>query len=116
VSDIVEEIDKAIGCHWCEGSLESSVSDLFCGERCQGLWSAERAEAWPPDEDEERPDMTFWVNPAIFNESGFMEPAINSVPEGTILLWGAGAYSIDTVAVWDASNSGSDDVIRVNTE
>lgn len=38
--DIVAAIDQAVGCHTCGGSLESSVSDLFCSEYCQAAWHA----------------------------------------------------------------------------
>lgn len=36
--DIVSAIDQAVGCHSCGGSLENSVSDLFCSEHCQQAW------------------------------------------------------------------------------
>jgi hypothetical protein len=47
VTDIVDEIDRATGCHFCEGSLEGSVSDLFCREECQQAWAARRVDAEP---------------------------------------------------------------------
>lgn len=36
--DIISSIDQAVGCHSCGGSLEKSVSDLFCSEHCQQAW------------------------------------------------------------------------------
>jgi hypothetical protein len=54
VTDILEAIDNAIGCHQCGGSLDGSVSDLFCGEACQATWHARRVG--------EEPDP--WLRPA----------------------------------------------------
>lgn len=45
--DIIAHIEQALGCHMCGKSLESSVSDTFCGEVCQGRWSARAVLATP---------------------------------------------------------------------
>lgn len=41
---IIDNIDRALGCHWCEGPLDGSVSDLFCSQDCQEDWHAARTE------------------------------------------------------------------------
>lgn len=47
MTDILDAIDNAIGCHQCGGSLDGSVSDLFCRESCQATWQARRVGAEP---------------------------------------------------------------------
>lgn len=42
MDDIISVIDQAVGCQTCGGSLERSVSDMFCGESCQQAWHAKR--------------------------------------------------------------------------
>ncbi len=41
--DILDAIDRATGCHQCEGPLGDSVSDLFCSQDCQEDWHHGRA-------------------------------------------------------------------------
>lgn len=43
--DIFEAIDRATGCHFREGPMGGSVSDLFCREECQQAWAARRVGA-----------------------------------------------------------------------
>lgn len=40
--DIIAAIDAVTGCQQCGRTLEGSVSDDFCGERCQRTWAANR--------------------------------------------------------------------------
>lgn len=44
MEDIIATIDAAVGCQRCGKSLESSVSDDFCGEWCQRSWHATRVD------------------------------------------------------------------------
>lgn len=38
MTDIIEAIDHAIGCHRCGGPTGNSPSDLFCSDWCQQEW------------------------------------------------------------------------------
>lgn len=42
--DFVAELDAAIGCQQCGGSLDNSPSTDFCSPRCQAAWSAARVQ------------------------------------------------------------------------
>lgn len=49
MSDIIDRIDAATGCHQCEQPLGHSPSDMFCSEDCQSAWQSKRvgmAAAW----------------------------------------------------------------------
>jgi hypothetical protein len=45
MTDILDKIDAAVGCHHCHGLLGASPSDDFCSENCQNAWRAERVGA-----------------------------------------------------------------------
>ncbi|AIJ26377.1 hypothetical protein [Amycolatopsis methanolica] len=47
MTDIIELIDQAIGCHWCGGPLGDSPSPDFCCEVHQRLWAASRVQVTP---------------------------------------------------------------------
>ncbi|WAL67114.1 hypothetical protein ORV05_04820 [Amycolatopsis cynarae] len=47
MSDIVSDIERAIGCQHCGGPLGDSPSRDFCRQECQEDWRAERAEPLP---------------------------------------------------------------------
>lgn len=42
--EIIDNIDRAIGCHVCGNDLDDSVSGLFCSQLCQEDWYAARSE------------------------------------------------------------------------
>lgn len=42
MTDILDQIDAAIGCQQCGRSLAASVSDDFCSEDCQYAWYQSR--------------------------------------------------------------------------
>lgn len=44
MTDILDQIDTAIGCQQCGGPLRDSPSDDFCGESCQEAWHAGRSD------------------------------------------------------------------------
>lgn len=44
MTDILDRIDQAIGCHECHGPLGASPSDDFCSEWCQTAWRAGRVD------------------------------------------------------------------------
>ena len=41
MTDILDRITEAIGCHQCQGPLGDSPSDDFCGELCWERWHAQ---------------------------------------------------------------------------